>query len=86
MPPRKKIKVEDKDLSRWNAFGFATIETKLIELDHRIKGKTRLRYLIHELLHHLHPEMSENKHKKLTKIFVDVIWKQSYRKVDTRLK
>jgi hypothetical protein len=80
------VKVEHKDLSKFNVFGFADIEKKLIELDHRIKGKTHFRYCIHEILHILNPEWSERKVKDHTKEIVDLLWKMNYRRVDNRKK
>jgi hypothetical protein len=80
----KEIKVLYKNFTV--AFGYATPLKTLIELHRGLRGKSELRYKVHELLHLLFPDMSEREVKRLTKVIVDFIWEQGYRKVDNKMK
>jgi len=68
-----------KKLGREKAWAFYTPDGT-IELDPRTKGKTLLRVLIHEYLHHEHPEWTEEKVHDLSLKIGDFLWKQGYRK------
>lgn len=67
-----------RKLGRNNAWGQYTPDGK-IEIDPRAKGKTKLRVLIHEYLHHEHPEWTEEKVDDLSRKIGDFLWKQGFR-------
>lgn len=67
-----------KKLGRHNAWG--TYHNGVIEIDPRAKNQTELRVLIHEYLHHLHSEWTEEKVDKDSRILADFLWRMGYRK------
>lgn len=77
----KKVKVVERKLGWWNAYGFAHIGEDLIEIDPRQTTKSYMETLIHEQMHLLFPDLSERqitiKSKKLTKL----LWDMNYRRV-----
>lgn len=82
MKKPKHPKVIYRKLGREQAYGLYTSGGP-IEIDTRAKGQTLLRVLIHEYLHHLHPEWTEEKVDEMSTILADFLWKQDYRKIDT---
>lgn len=90
MAKRKNIKVVHKDRlpkqDGHEVFGYATPETKLIELHKGLRGKSEMRYHVHEGGHVAFPMMSENEIKRYTKLITDLLWSQGYRKVDNKIK
>ena len=75
-----KIKVVHRKLGNEKAWGLAS--GNLVELDIRLKGRRHLLYLLHEALHIIHPEWSETKVVKVSRILCKVLWEQKYRKTD----
>jgi hypothetical protein len=82
MAKRKKIKVQERKLGRELAYGLAWKDKKLIEIDSRLKGRQKFSVTLHESLHVAFPEKSERQVLKATKLIMDVLWGQNYRKVD----
>lgn len=80
------MKVEHKKLGKQNAWGLATIEKKIIELDERLVGKKHLEILIHEIMHIQNPEWSETMVIKKSKELTNVLWSVNYRRVDNKHK
>lgn len=80
MAKSNKIKIIYKKLGRERAYGLA--DTDEVIIDSRLKGKKHLEIMLHECLHYLYPEASEEevveKSIKLTK----TLWHDGYRKVD----
>lgn len=76
----KHPKVIYKKLGREQAYGM--YHEGVITIDERIKGKTHLRVIIHEYLHHLHEEWTEEKVDEMSTILADFLWKQQYRKIE----
>lgn len=85
MPKKHKhIKVIDRKLGRDRVWGWAHYKDNLIELDVRLKGYRRLLYLIHEMLHIIHPEWSETKVRKVSSLYARQIWYDGFRKVELK--
>jgi hypothetical protein len=79
-----KIKVIHRKLGQERAWGLAHNSFNLIELDVKLKGRRHLLYLIHEALHIIHPEWSETKVVKVSRLMCNLLWEQNYRKVDVK--
>jgi hypothetical protein len=77
-----KIKITNRKLGKEQAWGLADAGLNSIELDSRLKGKRHLLYLIHEMLHIIHPDWSETKVVKVSRIMSKLIWDQKYRRSD----
>ena len=77
-----RIKVVNRKLGKEQAWGLADSGLNSIELDSRLKGKRHLLYLIHEMLHIIHPDWSETKVVKVSRIMSKLIWDQKYRRSD----
>jgi len=54
-----RVKITERKLHRHNADGLAWVGGGLVELDPRMTERYRLEVLVHELLHHMHPEWVE---------------------------
>jgi hypothetical protein len=77
----KKLKIKEKKLGRSKAWGLYYYGDNLIEIDHRMKSKHYLSVLIHELLHHVFPWMSETMVNRSAPKIAKGIWLQNYRKI-----
>lgn len=53
----------------------------LIEVDPRQRESTRLDTVVHELLHHVNPDMSETVVSEAAGIFAKVLWEDGWRRV-----
>lgn len=76
-----EVKVIERKLGRENVYGLADIDNKIIELDPRMKPKKYMEILLHEKLHLLFPDWSENKVNKTAKALGKLMWDNKYRKV-----
>lgn len=86
MKKQRKIRVVSADLTNENNYAQVDIDRNLIELHHDLKGRTRLRKLIHELVHISFPQANESQVKRAEKIIGNELWKYGYRHVDLRKK
>lgn len=77
----KKIKVIDKKLGREHALGQAWRGHNTIEIDPRQDSKERLGTLIHEVIHILYPELTEEEVLFAERTLAAVVWKQGYRRI-----
>ena len=78
---KKKLQVVERKLGREKAFGQCYQNLGLIEIDPRQTAKEYLDTLIHEMLHHELPELSEREVERLANTFSHVIWKHNYRRI-----
>lgn len=78
----KPIKVKYRKLGREQAAGQAHIKDRLIEIDDRLKKRTLLTTLIHEIMHIQNPDWSESEVEKKSSEMSAVLWEQHYRRVD----
>ena len=79
------IKVKYKKLGKEKVWGLADSQG-IIYLDSRLKGKKHLEILIHETLHLLYPEDSEDEIVEKSIVLTNVIWKQRYRRLEEEKK
>lgn len=82
MPNRKRIRVKYLKLAK--VWGYADISKGVVELDLSLKGKKHLEILTHEVIHLLLPDMSEEEVEMVSINLTNVLWKESYRRVDDR--
>jgi hypothetical protein len=75
------IKVRYKKLGKEKVWGLADSEG-IIYLDSRLKGKKHLEILIHEALHLLYPEDSEEDVILKSIELCQLIWQQRYRRIE----
>lgn len=76
-----RIKIVYRKLGKEQAYGIASSDG-IIEIDSRLKSKKHLEVLIHELLHVLQPEDSEETIIKKSVTLTKILWKEGYRRID----
>lgn len=76
----KVKKIHHKKLGQRNAWGIAEFDE--IFIDTRVKGRKHLEIAIHETLHVVFPNMSEDTVKESAKELTRILWKMNYRRVD----
>jgi len=75
---RRRIPIVYKKLkTKWG-----WCKDKHLELDIRLKGKKHLEILIHECLHHVFYEKSEEEIEKKAIILTNTLWHEGYRRPD----
>jgi len=80
MSPRLP-KVVWRKLGREQAWGQATIDDNLIEIDIRLGAKRQTEVLLHEGLHLAFPQMTEADVDRAGKLLSRLMWSQNYRRV-----
>jgi hypothetical protein len=75
------IKVRYKKLGVQKVWGLADSEG-IIYLDSRLKGKKHLEILIHESLHLLYPDNTEEEVIEKSIVLCQLIWQQRYRRIE----
>ncbi len=65
-------------------WGYADLTKNEISIDDRAKGKKHLEILIHETVHLLWPDASEEEVVKKSIILTNTLWHEMYRRVDDR--
>lgn len=76
-----RIKIVYRKLGREQAYGVASSDG-VVEIDSRIRSKKHLEVLIHEVLHILQPEDSEEEIVKKSVTLTKILWKEGYRRID----
>jgi len=79
------IKVKYKKLGKEKVWGLADSQG-IIYLDSRLKGKKHLEILIHETLHLLYPEDSEDEIVEKSIVLTNIVWNQRYRRLEEEKK
>lgn len=79
---RRKIKVEYTKLGKNRVWGYALLDKNTVQIDERVDGKKHLEILIHECLHILLPELSEEAIVNKSVVLTNTLWNEHYRKVD----
>jgi hypothetical protein len=79
------IKVKYKKLGKEKVWGLADSQG-VIYLDSRLKGKKHLEILIHETMHLLYPDDSEDEIVEKSIVLTNIIWKQRYRRLEEEKK
>lgn len=77
----KRIKIKYAKLGKQKVWGFAHSDG-LVEIDEKLKGKKHLEILLHECLHLLYPNDSEDEIVKKSVILTNTLWGEKYRRVD----
>jgi hypothetical protein len=77
----KRIKVKYSKLGKQKVWGFAHSDG-LVEIDEKLKGKKHLEILLHECLHLLYPNDSEDEIVANSVILTNTLWGEKYRRVD----
>ena len=81
MARRRKLKITERKLGREKAYGQCWKGDYLIEMDERLRAKHYLSVLVHELLHHVFPWMSETMVTRAAPKIAKGIWQQQYRRL-----
>jgi hypothetical protein len=76
----RKIKVVYAKLGRDRAWGYYNDGT--VYIDERLKGKKHLEICLHECLHHLFPDASEEEVIRKSVLLTNTLWKEGYRRID----
>ena len=76
-----KIKIIHKKLGREKAYGMADSDGT-VYIEPRLKGKKHCEILLHECLHVLNPEDSEEAIIDKSVTLCKILWKLGYRRVD----
>ena len=76
-----KIKIIYRKLGKEQAYGIASSDG-IIEIDSRLKSKKHLEVLIHEVMHILQPEDSEEEIIEKSITLTKILWKENYRRID----
>lgn len=76
-----RIKIVYRKLGREKAHGMASSDGT-IEIDERLRSKKHLEVVIHEVMHLLQPEDSEEEIIKKSVILTKILWKEGYRRID----
>ena len=71
----------ERKLGRERAWGLAYQGDNLIEIDPRQDPKNYLDTLIHEMLHLIHPEWTEEEVMRTASGLAEAVWAANYRKV-----
>jgi len=77
-----EIKLGRSKVEGRNVYGFALMDRNRILIDPRQRGRSYMDTIIHEKLHLLFPEWSENKIIVTAKELTTLLWNHSYRRVD----
>ena len=79
--PKPKIRIKYRKLGKEKAWGIAHSDG-LIEIDPSIKSKKHLEIVIHEVLHILFPEASEQEIVEKSIILTKILWSEHYRRIE----
>jgi len=72
--------IKERKLGRERAMGQAFQGENLIEIDPRQSNKEYMDTLIHESLHIMFPDWTENKVMKTSNKLANILWDENYRK------
>lgn len=76
----KRIRFKREKLGRQKVWGHA--DDYPLRIDDRLKGKKELEIYIHESMHYLFPNLSEEIIEKKSILLTNTLWHEGYRKVD----
>ena len=77
---QKRLKFKRLKLGREKINGLADVYPLLI--DSRLKGKKELEIMIHEMLHYIYPNQSEETVERNAIVITNSLWFEGFRKVD----
>lgn len=76
------MQVIRRKLGRERAWGMAETSANKIWLDERLRGKRRLEVTVHELMHLLYPEESEENVDHAGKLISRILWREGWRAIE----
>lgn len=76
------ISVKYSKLGRKKCWGLAYQDTNEIELDTRLKGQKHLEILLHETMHLLLPDLTEEEIIDKSITLTKILWNEDYRRID----
>lgn len=76
----KRFKVKYKKLKR--VWGLADLDNKVIEVNVTARGKKHLEIIVHESMHLLFPDLSEEDIEKKSIFITNTLWYEKYRRID----
>jgi hypothetical protein len=76
-----RVRIVERKLGREKALGQAYHGLNVIEIDPRQPESERLDTLVHELMHLLEPEWSEERVVDAASWMAAILWRQGYRRV-----
>ncbi|HEY9701004.1 MAG TPA: hypothetical protein V6C58_01065 [Allocoleopsis sp.] len=79
---KKPIKVLYSHLGQYKAVGLAWKEDRVIAIDKRLKGIDKIDVSIHELLHVIYPDLTEEEVTKGATEIAQVLWDMGLRFAD----
>ena len=82
----KKTKVIERHLGKEKAWGIAHIGANKIEIDARLTGYRYILYMLHEYIHIIHPDWSETKVVKESRLIARFLWDNGIRWTDLKEK
>jgi len=77
-------KIVHRKLGREQAWGQASEQENLIEIDIRLSGYRYMLYLLHEHFHLKHPDWSETKVRKESSKTARFLWELGFRLVELK--
>jgi hypothetical protein len=78
----RPFKVIYKNLKK--AWGYSDLSNNTIEMDTKLVGKKHMEILIHECVHLLWPDATEEEVESKSIKITNTMWKEGYRWVDTK--
>jgi hypothetical protein len=76
------LRIIDRKLGRERAVGQYEHGTKRIEVDPRQTSRERMGTVIHEALHYLYPDASEDEVLRAEAVISDTLWADRYRRME----
>lgn len=77
---QRRIKFKRVKLGRQKVWGHA--DEYPLQIDDRLRGKKELEIYVHESMHYLFPQASEQDIEKKAILLTNTLWHEGYRKVD----
>lgn len=78
----KEVNLKNKKINGSKVLAWCWDDGSRVEIQKGVKGKRRLRYIVHELIHCSFKNASESEVLRAEKIIGDALWAEGYRKVD----
>lgn len=79
-----RVRIVERKLGRERALGQAYQGINVVEIDPRQPESERLDTLVHELLHLLQPEWSEERVEASAAWLAAILWREGYRRIRDR--
>lgn len=77
----KRIKIKYKKLGKQKVWGLAHSDG-IVEIDERLKGRKKMEIIIHEVMHLLNPDDSEEEIVRKSVLLTNTLWHEKYRMIE----